>query len=244
MKKTLIFVAMFGCTAASMASMNLSFTNGAASVSNEVTDVLSINTGTLDASSVGSMGDAVMLSGSSTVADSFTLTSTVGFGFQHDGTWTWDTTAHTADPAKNNINFRASGMAPNGTSGAKYSDGEIIWFEVGGLDDGNSVLIQQYILNGKAQDRVDFFYQQGAGSIQKIDSAPTPGDYGLGSTTLSVTLSDGDYFGWADNAGNTGARGELIGFEFDVIPEPATVGMLAFCGAGLWWIRRRIHACR
>ena len=244
MKKTGLYIMLLWVlgVSVSQASILLDFTqSGANSGSNVTTDVLSINTATPSDSSPGTLDNATAVSGSTTVGTTFTLTMEAGFGFQHDGTWTWDTTDYDDNAPNyenNRVNFADTGLNPTGDGGG-FNDGEILWFTVGGLG-ANSLVINEYTLNGKNQDRVDFFYQLGLGDITKIDSSAPPADNGLETTSVGITFSDGDIFGWADNNGATGSRGQVYGFDFDIVPEPATIGMLGL-GALITLLIRRVR---
>ena len=161
MKKTgLLLLLAWVFVAVSHASMDISFIgSGGNSGSNVTTDVLSINTATPAGSSPGNLDNSAVVSGSTTVGTTFTLTMDAGFEFQHDGTWTWDSSDYTDDApdlTMNRVNYSDTGLSPSGDGNSGFNDGEILWFTVGGLG-GNSLVINEYTLNGKNQNRVDFF---------------------------------------------------------------------------------------
>ncbi|MDZ8119041.1 PEP-CTERM sorting domain-containing protein [Pontiella agarivorans] len=59
-------------------------------------------------------------------------------------------------------------------------------------------------------------------------------------TTISINLSgeSGDvfHFAWADTSNNGGVNVDYVNFQ--AIPEPATAGLIALVGGGLFFIRR------
>jgi len=227
-----------------MADYSVSFMNGSATVdsaSNETSIAFGLNTsaGTINAS--GSSNDAgfdswVGLSGSGTANASFSLTMGVGYGFDTNAP-SYDTTAYTADPAKNVIRFRVNkgtvqGVMPLG-SGSGFNTGEILHFTVSGLDAGQSFVLKGYNLKDKNAERVDLYYGPSATFVDTTAAI-------MDVSSENIVLGNGDQFGLAYNYAS-GTRSTVEGISFDVIPEPATIGMFAGLGLGLFWVRRRFR---
>jgi hypothetical protein len=82
---------------------------------------------------------------------------------------------------------------------------------------------------------VDFFYEQSSGDIQRFNTT-----FADNPTAIDYTFSNGDKFGFAYYKDNTEKRGNLGEITFDVIPEPATLGLVATAGIGVLFIRRRL----
>ena len=62
-----------------------------------------------------------------------------------------------------------------------------------------------------------------------------------GSQSVNIALTDGMEFAFVGTYGTDNrADSNLASMAFDVIPEPATIGMIAFCGTALMFIRRRL----
>ncbi len=64
-------------------------------------------------------------------------------------------------------------------------------------------------------------------------------DGGTNTFATALALNNGDRFGiaWNDE-GNAVNRSRLETMDINVIPEPATLGLLAACGGGILFIRR------
>ncbi len=74
-------------------------------------------------------------------------------------------------------------------------------------------------------------------------TVPTPGvgTYDVVSGTDSVTFGDGGTF-WLRRVNQNGASDgayQLGAVTFDVVPEPATLGLFGLLGGGMLWIRKR-----
>ena len=205
----------------------MSFTKGTGNISGQ-TDSLILNTETLVVGG-GGLTNATTLSGTSTVNDEFTLDVNSGYAFVR-APLTWDTTAHASN---NIIRYETDGLAPFGDSENTFSAGEILFFTVSGLETGNSLNLSSYTLNGGLAKRVDFYYEQDGGGIQRFNT--------LGSmpNAIDLTFSNDDIFGLAYYNTDGGTKGYLSEITFDVIPEPATIGMLGLGALITLFIRRR-----
>ena len=229
MKKQLIIsmIIMAGSMGAK-AEMTLSFTNGTGNATS-ATPSMTLNTETLVDSGVVALRNASVLSGTSTVNDEFSLDGGYGFGFDRDNP-SWDTTVSTND---HRLRYNSNGLAPNGGTD-QFATGEILWFTVSGLETGNSLKLSSYTLNGGLAKRVDFYYEQDGGGIQYFNTRATM------PQAIDFTFSNDDKFGFAYYNIDTESKGNLGGITFDVIPEPATLGLVASVGIGVLFIRRRL----
>jgi hypothetical protein len=237
-RNILLVVALLGSVIASQSSVMMTFTNSSSeAAANVITDVLTIDAGALSVSSSGNMDLAIEAFGSSSVDDTFVLSVFGGFDFDATSaaTWTWDTTAYT-NALDNNFNYRDTGLSLTGSGGGNQFDlGEIIWFEVSGLEAGNSLKIPSYTVLGNVATAIDFYSEIGGAGIEWIDSTV------IGQNFLTdMVLENGDRFGFGMTADKN--RGELGAIEFDVIPEPATMGMFTAMGGALLWFRRRFKS--
>ena len=116
---------------------------------------------------------------------------------------------------------------------------------------GNAVLdvgILKHAINATASSVINM----SGTSLLKTGSA---GDLGLGSKSITMDggavfqqFGDTSAFGWENNWITAVGAGDSIGVnynpggnytEYTVIPEPATISMVALLGGGLLWIRKR-----
>jgi len=230
MKKQLIIsmIIMAGSMGAKADVMTLSFTNASGSAFGRL---LTLNTESNTVSGNGLI-EAHALSGTSTVNDEFKLDVKAGYDFDRDAP-TWDTTAPT-NGTNSKVHYDSDGMAPGGGTD-NFADGEILWFAVSGLDEGNSLNLSSFTLNGGLAKRVDFYYEHTSGTdgIQRFNSGGTM------PNAIDYTFSNDDIFGFAYYNTDGGTKGALAEITFDVIPEPATLGLIASVGIGVVFIRRR-----
>jgi hypothetical protein len=209
------------------ADMALSFADASADGNTSgKTDSLILNTGTL-AVSGGDLTNATALSGTSTVNDEFTLAVNIGFAFDRTN-FAWDTTPSTGTDNNIKYNDNGQGIAPDGDTG-KFATGEILFFTVSGLDAGNSLKLSSYTISRRngANKNVDFLYEHTSGTdgIQRVDTLNSDP---VTATAIDVTLSNGDIFGFASWLTNNNSNGNVGGITFDVISEPATLGLITF----------------
>ena len=230
MKKQLIIsmMIMAGSMGAKADVMTLSFTNASG---NAFGRLLTLNTESNTVSGTGLI-EAHALSGTSTVDDVFKLNVKAGYDFDRDAP-TWDTTAPT-NGTNSKIHYESNGMAPGGGTDM-FADGEILWFTVSGLEEGNSLNLSSFTLNGGLAKRVDFYYEHTSGTdgIQWFNSTATM------PNAIDYTFSNDDIFGFAYYNTDGGTKGALAEITFDVIPEPATIGMLGLGALITLFIRRR-----
>ncbi|VGO23539.1 hypothetical protein [Pontiella sulfatireligans] len=171
------------------------------------------------------------------------------------GTYISGLTAATVDGGGNSLSgepifgFGVDNGDGLGNGSTLEAQGEVLFLEVknSGLSVSQSVLLQQVDFNlMTAGDRTDFLvYNKTDNTItfQEWDmkyngtTAGSPIDDGVGG---SWVLNDGDIvvMGVGVSGGPT-EKWRAADFTFDVIPEPATLGMVAACGAGILFIRRR-----
>ena len=231
MKKQLIItmIIMAGSMGAKADVMALSFTNASG---NAFGRLLTLNTESNTVSGTGLI-EAHALSGTSTVDDVFTLGVKAGYDFVK-GAATWDTTAPT-NGTNTKVHYDSDGIAPGGGTD-NFAKGEILWFAVSGLETGNSLNLSSYTISGNLPKNVDFYYEHTSGTdgIQWVDTQAVT------TTDIDVTLSNGDIFGFASGLTNIKENGSLAGITFDVIPEPASLGLVASVGIGVLFIRRRL----
>jgi len=189
----------------------MSFTKGTGNISGQ-TDSLILNTETLVVGG-GGLTNATTLSGASAVNDEFTLDVNSGYAFVRAAP-TWDTTAYASN---NIIRYETDGLAPYGLSENTFSAGEILFFTVSGLEEGNSLNLSSYTISGNLPKNVDFYYEHTSGTdgIQRVDTLVT-------TTDIDVSLSNGDTFGFASWLGNLKENGNVGEITFNVIPEPKT----------------------
>ena len=222
-------IIMAGAISAKADVMTLSFTNASG---NAFGRLLTLNTESNTVSGTGLI-EAHALSGTSTVDDEFTLNVKAGYDFDSAAP-TWDTTAPT-NGTNSKIHYESNGMAPGGGTDM-FADGEILWFTVSGLEEGNSLNLSSFTLNGGLAKRVDFYYEHTSGTdgIQWFNSTATM------PNAIDLTFSNDDIFGLAYYNTDGGTKGYLSEITFDVIPEPATLGLIASSGIGVLFIRRRL----
>ncbi len=163
---------------------------------------------------------------------------TIGFEFDHDGDL-------------NGITLKnASGSVSSGTlSGTAGGVDAQIMMTGGGAPTINAD-IYKYVeirLKGTAGERVDFFWNTAArGSVTPKVAVDTVA--GVDGDWHTYLLDFTDEADWTGNltylrldpvADNVGSSFELDSVRYmETIPEPATIGMVAFLGAGILWIRR------
>ena len=191
--------------------MILSFTYGDSNTLAQ-TDSLILNTETLVVGG-GGLTNATTLSGASAVNDEFTLDVNSGYDFVK-ATPTWDTTA---SASSNAIVYNTDGLAPFGLSENTFSAGEILFFTVSGLEEGNSLNLSSYTILGNLPKNTDFLYEHTSGTngIQRVDTT-------IATTDIDVTLSNGDRFGFASWLGNLKENGNVGEITFRVISEAKT----------------------
>lgn len=224
-KTSVLFGLMVMLTLGVMAQADVTLTvNGASATSAGDSLAIVLDTAALtDSSGEAGPDGAMSLTGSATTDDVITLTANAGFAFAGDGDPTWDTTDYTVTPANNNIIFHTSdGMAPNG-NGTRFVQGEILWFEITGLESGNVFTLKGYTLKDNSPDRVKLFTEQsGGGMVDRGTGAP--------SVTLGtlVEMNNGDRFGFRYWGG--GRRCCLYTLTFDIggggvnVPPDANAG--------------------
>jgi hypothetical protein len=150
---------------------------------------------------------AISLAGTATTDDVITLTANAGFGFVV-GSPTWDET-DAVSPNVNGIIFSSSdGMAPNG-NGTRFIEGQILWFEVSGLEAGSTLQLKGYTLKDNSPSRIKLYTEQSGGGMV---------DQGVGAPTVvldvPVALANGDRFGFRYAGG--GRRCGLYTVTFDI----------------------------
>lgn len=113
----------------------------------------------------------------------------------------------------------------------RWGDGETATFYDGVERTGNSIAI--------AGDGVN--YADGVNYEGSVIYDPLPNQQLTGLTTLSLAnVATWGLEVWThDDVGDDGVALGSIAFEYTVIPEPATLGMISAVGCGLLFIRRR-----
>jgi len=162
---------------------------------------------------------------------------TIGYEFEHDG----DLNLTTANNASLSV---ANGLlSGTDTSG----DSQIYMIGNGAPNPAISADIYKYVeirMKGDAGDRIDFFWNTPArGSVTpKVDvDAAADGNWHtyLLDFTDEVDWTGNLTFARLDPVASNGATFEVDSVRFmETIPEPATLGMVAFLGVGILWIRR------
>lgn len=185
------------------------------------------------------LNDWLASSGSSSVDASFQLLGEAGFGFSSNSP-SWDQTNAGSD---NNwrwrtLNGAAQGVSPRG-NGEQFQLGEIIWFEVQGLDEDQVFELHGYTLFDNAPQRLSL-YTGDSTSIQFYETGQASSN--LSGNTISLTNGGRFGFGWND-AFTSGSRSGLEGIEFDIVqvPEPSGILMLGLVGLAGLVHRRREH---
>ena len=232
MKKFILLLAAVGLTSSMAGAEGLNFASGLGSTLNSSSDTLPLTINTAN-NTVTSAGEAanfmnnIVVSGANSVDDDFIFTLNAGFGFDPTaGNETWDTT----DASANNTFriFAGRGIGPRGANGnPKFRDGEILWFEVSGLDAGNSLELNGFTMfddNGAESTFFNYYTGDSGGTITLGGTATDGGVTTFGS---ALSLSNGDRFGIAySKIGDTANRSYLSSLDINMIPEPATIGML------------------
>jgi len=167
------------------------------------------------------------------------LGRTIGFEFGHDG----DLNGITLN--------NASGSVSSGTLSGTAGGVDAQMLMTGGGAPVINADIYKYVeirMKGTAGERVDFFWNTAArGSVTpKVAVDSTAGVDGDWHTYLLDFTDEAD---WTGNltylrldpvADNVGSSFELDSVRYmETIPEPATLGLVAFLGAGMLWVRRR-----
>lgn len=248
---SLPLIALLGLCSLSHAQLNLNFLSNASHSSTVSTAsdsmTFTLNTATLTDSNSdanASIDALVTLTGTAT-SDATALTLEMQAGWAFDSTVaTWDTTA---SASSNQVTLRQTeGWAPHGSVGTKFNNGEILFFEVGGLAANQRVVITDFGLTNNNSNRLDFYFGAATPTDRILLNSLTPtvadgtASYDVSGTTIS--LANGENFGFGWRSGGGGRRTGLREITFDVItvPEPGIYALLVgLAGLSLVVVRRR-----
>ena len=119
-------------------------------------------------------------------------------------------------------------------NGFRFDAGQGTRFELSGMTAGHTVNLSQIALGGFAGSEVaDIFLYDADGDTTHFQFSDTSGD----TVSLDFTMEVGDFFTVANDAGN---NYHVESFTADLIPEPATLGLVVAFGGGILFIRRRM----
>lgn len=207
----------------------------------DITTSTLVDDGTVNAASeTAAVNDWLGLSGSATVSDSFQLVAQAGFGFSSANP-SWNASEYSTSSASV-LRWRVNSGSGDGVSplggGEKFSQSEILWFEVKGLEAGSAVSLESYTLLDNNAGRLDI-YTGDVNSIGLLGKASADAAFPGGP----LLLQNGDRFGFGWNDGGSGQRTALKTVTFDVVsvavPEPSGAALLALGGLALVSRRRR-----
>lgn len=169
----------------------------------------------------------VGLSGTGTQNASFSLLTTAGFDFDVSNP-AYDSSAYAPGeppvpaPGASILKITSDGFFPMGPSN-RFSPGEILHFTVSGLASDQRLVLTGYTIIGNNPDRVNLYY----GNDATFFDTPLTG---IGDTSgESISLSNGQQFGFGYNRTSGGSRGGLSSLTFDIVavPEPSTFVFLS-----------------
>ncbi|VGO16295.1 hypothetical protein PDESU_04886 [Pontiella desulfatans] len=237
---TLVVFVALGMGAVAMAGVTLSFDNDASDYygdSNDRTLAFNLSMGSPSVIPDNlSFTNALGITGSSTGAGSVVLTATAGFGFTSTNA-SWDNTDYGTLGGNNTLVMSQNkgtiqGLNPRGDS-EKFNLNEILWFEVSGLGDGQTMELSGFTQLDNNANRVDFYVGDSSTIVLQ--------HVGMVSTNYATaySLENGDRFGWGWRDTGSATRTGITSITLDVIPEPATLGMITSMGIGILWVRRR-----